>query len=96
MASRRKLKKILNAYMSDLQAQCVLLDLLLPADKSDQLEGIIIRLLNMDDDLMRRISHTEPGRAKAYYRQLRADLKTGLEALQADVEKLIDPKEGEA
>lgn len=89
MSSRKNLKKSLSAYVGDLLSQCALLSLVVSDADREKVYSLIDRLVELEDDLTRRISHTEPGQAKAFYRQWKADFKATLAALQADFEQLI-------
>ena len=89
MSSRKNLKKMLDAYVGELLSQCALLSLIVPEENREKAFDIMDKLVDLRNDLIKRISHTEPGQAKVFYRQWKADLRSGLAELQADIEALI-------
>ena len=46
------------------------------------------RILLMHDEFIRRISHTEPGSTKLYYKKLRADFNTQVDEVVGVISQL--------
>lgn len=83
MASRKVLKKNVNYITGELFAECLVNSLYVPGvdkEKADQLMG---EILKMQDEFISRISHTEPGNVKGFYKKFRADFN-------AKVEEILD------
>lgn len=73
MANRRDLKKSINHIASELFMECMVNALYVPGtdkEKADKLAGDI---LEMQDEFLSRVSHTEPGNVKRFYKKLRDD-----------------------
>lgn len=72
MASRKNLKKKVK-YITDSLASLYFVECL--TNKDEEIANRLNRILSVREDLVSRISHTEPNNAKEYYKKLRADLK---------------------
>ena len=75
MASRRNLKKDINYVIGDIFTECLIYKELVPGTDSKAADELIVDLLRIDNDFIARISHTEPGKAKEYYRTLVKDFQ---------------------
>lgn len=75
MASRRELKRDISYIIGDIFTECLIYKELVPGTDKQAADEIIIDLLRMDKDFIARISHTEPGKAKEYYRTLIKDFR---------------------
>ena len=80
MASRRDLKKKISYIASDL----FLASLVEGVDR----ESVINSVHNVLA-LVPRISHTEPGNVKGFYKKLYADLNKEIEAVAAELNKVV-------
>ena len=78
MASRRHLKRDISYVIGDVFTQCLVYKELVPGTDKDATEKIIVDLLRIDNEFITRISHTEPGNAKQYYRALIKDFQTNM------------------
>ncbi len=74
MAKRKDLKKNINYICSELFAECVALSLYKLNVKQEDIDNLMTRILLMQDEFISRISHTEPGNAKGFYKRLCSDL----------------------
>ena len=83
MASRRELKKNVNYILGELFIECLIQTNYVPGTNKDKAEEIMLNILKVQDDIVCRISHTEPGNVKAFYKKLRADF-------DAKVNEIID------
>ena len=75
MASRRNLKKDINYVIGDIFTECLIYKQLVPGTDAQAADELIVDLLRIDNDFTARISHTEPGKAKEYYRTLVKDFQ---------------------
>jgi hypothetical protein len=75
MASRRNLKKDINYVIGDIFTECLIYKELVPGTDAQAADELIVDLLRIDNDFTARISHTEPGKAKEYYRTLVKDFQ---------------------
>ena len=75
MASRRNLKKDINYIIGDIFTECHIYKKLVTGTDKEAADALIVDLLRIDNDFNARISHTEPGNAKEYYRTLIKDFQ---------------------
>lgn len=80
---RRILKKQVNYIAGELFAECVVLSKVVPGVDSQKVDELMARVLYMQDEFICRISHTQPGNVKGFYKAFRADF-------QAQVDAIID------
>ena len=83
MASRRDLKRDISYVIGDIFTECLIYKELVPDTNQKEAEKLIVDLLRIDNEFITRISHTEPGNAKGYYRALVKDF-------QAQITQVID------
>ena len=79
MASRRKLKKQISYIAGDL----FLASLIEGTNRE-----VIVEATHKVLELIPRISHTQPGNVKGYYKKLREDLDKAIAKVSAELEKL--------
>ena len=80
MAKRRTLKKNINYICSELFAECVAL--------THYKVDIMTRILLMHDEFVSRISHTEPGNVKGFYKKLRMDFNAQVSDIVSTISQL--------
>jgi len=83
MASRRDLKRDISYVIGDIFTECLIYKELVPGTDKEAAEKLIVDLLRIDNEFITRISHTEPGKAKEYYRALIKDF-------QKEISEVID------
>ncbi|MBO7110786.1 MAG: hypothetical protein J6W18_02425 [Bacteroidaceae bacterium] len=83
MASRRDLKRDISYVIGDIFTECLIYKELVPGTDKEAAEKLIVDLLRIDNEFITRISHTEPGKAKEYYRTLIKDF-------QKEISEVID------
>ena len=83
---RREIKKDINSLCGDLFAECVAL--LHYKNKPDikDVENVII--LKLQDDMISRLSHVEPGSKKLFFKKFREDLLTRTEEIVEHIKAL--------
>lgn len=80
---RRLLKKQVNYIAGELFAECVVLTQVVPGIDEKKVDDLMTRIFYMQDDFISRISHTQPGNVKGFYKAFKADF-------QAQVDAIID------
>ena len=71
---RREIKKDINSLCGDLFAECVaLLQYKKDIDKKD-VENVMLTILQMQNDMISRLSHVEPGSTRLFFKKMREDL----------------------
>ena len=84
MASRRSLKKTVN-YITELAAGlCLVESANANAEKREGYSEVFLQIINLRNDIISRISHTEPGSVK----KLRADFNAEVDNVFKKLEEL--------
>ena len=92
MASRRDLKKDINYVIGDIFTECLIYKELIPGTDAKVADELIVELLHIDNDFISRISHTEPGKAKDFYRTLTTEFQKSILAVIDKLNKLKKKK----
>lgn len=75
MANRRKLKKNINYLCGDLFAECIAVRQFNNVN-ADDVDNVMRSILLMQDDLICRTSHVEPGmKSSVFFKKLRDDMQ---------------------
>lgn len=83
MASRKNLKKNINYIAGELFTECMVNSLFVPGTDKKKADELLGEILAMQDEFISRISHTEPGNVKGFYKKFRSDF-------DAKVDEIID------
>ena len=79
MANRRSLKKQVNSIAGQLFCECLVYNLYVPGTDKEEADQLMGRILNLQNDFISRISHTESGNAKGFYKKFREDFNKQVE-----------------
>ncbi len=71
---RRELKKTINYLCGELYAECVALLQYHKVSSFADIENIMHSILMMQNDLVCRLSHVEPGSTKLFFKKIRQDM----------------------
>ena len=88
MASRRDLKRDISYVIGDIFTECLIYKELVPGTDKSAAEKLIVDLLRIDNEFITLISHTEPGKAKEYYRALIKDFQKQISEVLDKLTKL--------
>ncbi len=88
MAKRRTLKKDINHICSELFAECVAMTHYKADMKQEDADKVMTRILLTHDEFVSRISHTEPGNAKEFYKKLRTDFNAQVGDIVSTISRL--------
>ena len=83
MASRRNLKKNVNYIAGELFSECLVNSMFVPGTDKVKADELMNEILLMQTDFVNRISHTEPGNVKGFYKKFHVDFN-------AKVNEIID------
>lgn len=85
---RREIKKDINSLCADLFAECVAL--LHYKNKTDikDVENVMLIILKLQDDMVSRLSHVEPGSTKLFFKKMREELLTRTEEIVEHIKAL--------
>ena len=81
MASRRNLKKVISDIIGDILSECIIYANYVPGVDEKEVSDLMLELLDIDEEFIARISHTEPGNAKKYYRAFYTDFDNRINAV---------------
>lgn len=76
MASRRELKKNVNYIAGELFSECLINSMFVPGTDKAKADALMEEILSMQTDFVSRISHTEPGNVKGFYKKFCTDFNT--------------------
>lgn len=88
MASRKELKKNINYIAGELFAECLVHSLYVPGTDKQKADELMAEILNMQDEFISRISHTEPGNVKGFYKKLHSDFNAKVDEIIDAMDKL--------
>ena len=88
MASRRLLKKQIEYLSNYVIGYGVIKSKKLTGEKEEKMTALIFEAFDLRDEMIRRISHTEPGSVKPFYRRLKKDVGEGLERIMTNMQEL--------
>lgn len=88
MANRRQLKKTVNYIAGELFTGCLVNCLYVPGTDKTKADELMGKILIMQDEFISRISHTEPGNTKGFYKKLRVDFNNQVNAIIDEIAKL--------
>lgn len=75
MANKRNLKKAINTMCGELFAECVAINHYQKGVSTDDLDNVMKSILLLQDDMISRVSHPEPGMpANTFFKKLRQDM----------------------
>jgi len=88
MASRRELKKNVNYIAGELFMECLVNSLYVPGTDKAKADKLMGEVLEMQDEFVSRISHTEPGNVKGFYKKFREDFNKKVDEIIDAIGKL--------
>ena len=83
MAKRRELKKNVNYIAGELFSERLINSKFIPGTDKKKADELMVEIMKMQDEFISRISHTEPGNVKGFYKKFRSDFN-------AKVNEIID------
>lgn len=76
MASRKNLKKNVNYITETIAGLCIVASLENQGEKSETASRMFLQVMNLRNDIISRISHTEPGNTREFYKKLQNDFNS--------------------
>lgn len=92
MANRRDLKKSIGYIAGDLITECLIRYNFVPGTDLTLMDECISELIEIDAEFVRRVSHTQPGEAKKYYRALYNDFNDRIAQVVAKIDAAAEKK----
>ena len=88
MASRRELKKNVNYIAGELFSECLINSMFVPGTDKAKADALLADILSMQSEFVSRISHTEPGNVKGFYKKFRTDFNNKISEIIDAIAKL--------
>ncbi|HXK75858.1 MAG TPA: hypothetical protein PLK40_05240 [Bacteroidaceae bacterium] len=88
MASRRNLKKGISYVMGELFTETVTFRNYIPGIDPEKADAVLGKILAAHEDFIMRISHTEPGNVKGYYKKFGEDFHVIINEILQDMNNL--------
>ena len=81
MSSRRNLKKQVNYIARELFTECMINSLFVPGTDKAKADELMADVLEMQQEFISRLSHTQPGQVKQFYKKYHEDLNASIKAI---------------
>lgn len=88
MASRRNLKKSVKYIINDLYMESMICSLCSSEENIAEAEKMIHRVMKLQKEYISRISHTEPGNVKGFYKKFKEDFSKEISDIIGELSKL--------
>jgi len=88
MASRKDLKKHVNYISGELFTECIINSLYVPGTDKVKADELMTQVLEMQQEFISRISHTQPGKVKQFYKKFNEDFSTRVKNLVDGIAEL--------
>lgn len=82
------MKKNVNYITGKLFAECLINSMYVPGTDKEKAEKLMGEVLKMQDEFISRISHTEPGNVKGFYKKFHTDFNAKLDEIIEGLGKL--------
>ena len=90
MAKRRDLKKAINFLCGELFAECVAIMHYQKPTPQDDVDNVMTSILKLQDDMLSRVSHPEPGmKAATYFKNLRENMVVQTDEIVGHIKSLL-------
>lgn len=95
MASRKQLKKNINHIFNAVADSCIIGNSISKGEQKETYQHLFVEMLNLHQDIVCRISHTEPGNVKGFYKKLHRDFNEGVGDICRQLDALFKEKQAE-
>lgn len=85
---RKNLKKHINYLCGELLAECMAATDFSKKDNKQDVENVMLNIIKMQNELICRLSHAEPGSTELFFKKLREDLKKRTEEIIDQIQNL--------
>ncbi len=86
---RRELKKQINFLCSELLAECVACLCCGKAKNRADVDNVMVSILQLQSDMISRISHVQPGATKPFFKKLHSELITRTDEIVEQIKELL-------
>lgn len=88
MAKRKVLKKRINYIIGELFTECLINGKNVAEENKPKVNELLVEILNTQNEFISRISHTQPGNVKGFYKKLIQDFNDKVNELIDAISKL--------
>ncbi|MFA6831112.1 MAG: hypothetical protein WCR36_02415 [Bacteroidaceae bacterium] len=88
MPSRRKLKKAVGYALGELLTEAMVFKAYIPKVDVEKADLLMNKIIKTNDEFIKRISHTEPGSVKLFYKKFGEDFNTAIDEILEDLNSL--------
>lgn len=85
MASRKNLKKTVNFIVEEIVTDCLVQQALKETDEKN-VDEVLSDVMNLQNEFLARISHTEPSNVKSFYKDFYKDFNDRVDAIYAKID----------
>ena len=85
---RKDLKKHITFLCGELLAECIASAQYSKKDNKQDIENVMLTILKLQDDWIRRLSHVEPGSTKLFFKKLREDMQKRSDEIVDQIQNL--------
>ena len=85
---RKDLKKHINYLCGELLAECMAAADFTKRDNKQDVENAMLGILKMQNDLICRLSHVEPGSTKLFFKKLKEDMQKRTDEIVEQIQNL--------
>jgi len=85
---RRELKKTINFLAGELAAECIAHVNYSKTSNLEDVDNVLKSILHMQNDMIQRLSHVEPGSTKLFFKKLRDDLISATDQIVEQIKAL--------
>jgi len=88
MASRRKLKKAVGYILGELLTEAMVFKAYIPNVDVEKANLLMTKIINTNSEFIKRISHTEPGSVKLFYKKFGVDFNAAINEILDELNEL--------
>ena len=85
---RKDLKKHINYLCGELLAECMAATNYSKKDNKQDVENVMLSIMKMQNDLICRLSHVEPGSTALFFKKLREDMQKRTDEIIDQIQNL--------
>lgn len=87
MANRKSLKKQINYIVECMYAELCFYSVA-PNSNKEKIADALTKIIQLQEEYIKRISHVEPGNTKAFFKQLKNEFDTQVDLILKDFDSL--------
>ncbi|MBP5393052.1 MAG: hypothetical protein J6Y59_04465 [Bacteroidaceae bacterium] len=85
---RKDLKKHINYLCGELLAECMAASAFNGKDNKQDVENVMLSIVKMQNDMICRLSHVEPGSTKLFFKKMKENMQKRTEEIIEQIQNL--------